>query len=221
MNPFDTNMMALLGLILFIGVGVIAFLKEAILPWIGLVLVFVLLWGDDICSRKERLAFYTNHFNARGEVICKENNAQPILISQTQGWEVNGGYFFKGIRGVDILEDRCEIIGKTEPHCISVATQIIIGSAAMLAMLGWMLWGFRRTVSDKRNTQDNQTYEGRKVKTPQEPHAEPIPFEQPNQTTEAKASKNGGHVMEDRSKREFKDREIQEGEHEDDDDTQR
>lgn len=144
MSHFDMDMMAIMGLMLLLGGVTLTFLKEMIVPMIGLFLLLIMVWGDDICSRENRLSFYGDHFDRGGEVICKDNNAHPLLISHTQGWEHKGQYLFKGNRGVDILDDQCEIINQNEPHCISVTTQITIGTSVLIGIFGWMAWIFRQ-----------------------------------------------------------------------------
>lgn len=144
MSHFDMNMMALFGLVLLVGGVSVTFLKEMIVPIVGLFLLVGMVWGDDICSRNDRLSFYTDHFDRGGEVICKDDNAHPLLISQSNGWERKGGYLFKGNQGVDILEDQCEILNKNEPHCIPITTQIVIGTIILIGTFGWMGWMFKR-----------------------------------------------------------------------------
>lgn len=151
MNHFDANMIALIGLILFMGVFVLTFIKDVMPLLIGLLLVVLMVWGDDVCSRKDRLALYAEHFNSGWEIICKDDTAHPLLISKKQGWQMKGEYFFQGSKGVDTADDKCEIIGKTEPHCISVTTQVAIGTATFIGMLGWMVWVFRRIHKTKQN----------------------------------------------------------------------
>lgn len=168
MNHFDTDMIAVVGLILFMGVFAITFLKEAVASIIGLLLVVLMVWGDDVCSRKDRLVFYTEHFNRGGEVICRDDNAHPLLISKNLGWEVKGGCFFKGSRGVDILDDSCGIIGRTEPHCIALSTQIMIGSAALIGMLGWMVWMFRRLNTINQKHQESKQRKAKIAKAAEE-----------------------------------------------------
>lgn len=144
MSHFDMDMMAILGLMLLLGGFTLTFLKEMITPMIGLFLLIIMVWGDDICSRNDRLSFYGDRFDRGGEVICKDDKAHPTLISQTRGWEHKGKYLFKGNKGVEILEDQCEIINQSEPHCISVTTQIVIGTSTLLGTFGWMFWMLRR-----------------------------------------------------------------------------
>ncbi len=144
MSHIDMDMMALMGLILLMGGVRVTFLKEMIVPMVGLFLLLVMVWGDDICSRNDRLGYYGNHFDRGGEVICKDDNAHPLLISQASGWEHKGQYFFKGSKGVEILEDQCEILHRSEPHCISVTMQIIIGTSILIGIFGWMGWMFKR-----------------------------------------------------------------------------
>jgi hypothetical protein len=144
MSHFDMNMMAIMGLMLLVSGFVVTFLKEVMMPMMALFLVVFMIWGDDICSRDDRLSFYGNWFDKGGEIICKDDEAHPILISHTRGWEHKGQYLFKANKGVEILEDQCEISNQKEPHCISITTQIVIGTAALLGFFGWMLWIFRQ-----------------------------------------------------------------------------
>ncbi len=97
MSHFDMNTMALFGLILLVGGVSVTFLKEMIVPIVGLFLLLVMVWGDDICSRNDRQGYYGNHFDRGGEVICKDDNDHPLLISKSSGWEHKGQYLFKGI----------------------------------------------------------------------------------------------------------------------------
>lgn len=144
MSHFDMDMMAIFGLILLLGGFTLTFLKEMIVPMITLFLLLSMVWGDDICSRNDRISFYGSWFDRGGEIICKDNNAQPILISKLKGWEHKGEYLFKGNRGAEMLEDQCRIINQSKPHCISVITQIIIGMTALIGIFGWMFWMLRR-----------------------------------------------------------------------------
>ncbi len=154
MSHFDMNMMAIFGLMLLLGGLTLTFIKEMIIPMIALFLLLAMVWGDDICSRADRLSFYGDHFDKGGEIICKDNNAHPLLISKALGWEHKGQYLFKGSKGVEILEDQCEIIHQSEPHCISVATQMIIGMSALIGIVGWMVWMFRRINKEVRKDND-------------------------------------------------------------------
>lgn len=156
MSHIDMDMMALFGLILLIGGVSVAFLKEMIIPMITLFLLFIMVWGDDICSRSDRLSFYTDHFDRGGEMVCKDENAHPLLISHTQGWEHKGEYLFKGNKGIEILEDQCEIINQSEPHCISVTTQIIIGMMGLMGVFGWMVWMFRRQRDIRKTIKEDE-----------------------------------------------------------------
>ncbi len=144
MSHFDMNMMAIMGLMLLLGGFTLTFLKEMIVPMVGLFFLLVMVWGDDMCSRNDRLSFYGDHFDRGGEIICKDDNAHPLLISKSSGWEHKGDYLFKGNWGVEILEDQCEILNHSEPHCISITTQIIIGISVLIGIFGWMAWKFRQ-----------------------------------------------------------------------------
>lgn len=97
MSHFDMDMMAIMGLILLVGAVSVTFLKEMIVPIVGLFSLLVMVWGDDICSRNDRLSFYGNYFDRGGEIICKDDSAHPLLISKSSGWEHKGQYLFKGI----------------------------------------------------------------------------------------------------------------------------
>jgi hypothetical protein len=156
MSHFDMDMMAIMALLLLIGGVSATFLKEMMIPMITLFLLFIMVWGDDICSRNDRMSFYGSWFDRGGEIVCKDNNAQPILISKLKGWEHKGEYLFKGNRGVEILEDQCEIINQSEPHCISVTTQIIIGTTALIGIFGWMVWMFRALNESRTKTKARQ-----------------------------------------------------------------
>ena len=156
MSHFDMDMVAIMGLMLLLGGFTLTFLKEMIVPMVGLFLLLSMVWGDDICSRNDRLSFYGDHFDWGGELVCKDNNAQAILISKLKGWEHKGEYFFKGNKGVEILEDQCEIMNQSEPHCISVTTQIIIGTTALFGIFGWMFWMFRRINDIRKKTKARQ-----------------------------------------------------------------
>ena len=205
MSHFDMDMMALFGLLLLLGGVTLTFLKEMIIPMVGLFLLLIMVWGDDICSREERLRFYGGHFDRGGEIVCKDDNAHPLLISESKGWEHKGAYLFKGSRGVEILEDQCEILDQDEPHCISVTTQIIIGTTLSIGVFGWMIWMFMRM---------------RSVTT-----KELKPKAQVGGVEKEKIEKRAGEIAEhhraDPEFKEYKDREIREREYEDDDDTNR
>ena len=115
MSHFDMDMMAMMGLIFLVGGVSVTFLKEMIVPIVGLFLLLGMVWGDDICSRNDRLSFYTDHFDRGGEIICKDTHARPVLISVSKGWELKGGYLFKGNQGVDILKISAKSSIKTNP----------------------------------------------------------------------------------------------------------
>lgn len=144
MSHFDTQMMAITALLLLMGGITYTFLKEMRAAMAGMFLLVIMVWGDDICSRNDRLSFYTDHFDRGGEVICKDDNAYPLLISQSNGWERKGGYLFKGNQGMDILDDQCEILNKNEPHCIPITTQMVIGALYMVSLIVGMAWMFWR-----------------------------------------------------------------------------
>lgn len=142
MSHFDMNMMAMMGLILLVGGVSVTFIREMMVPTVGLILLLVMVWGDDICSRSDRLQLYGGHIEREGEMICKDDHGHPLLISKAKGWEHQGQYLFKENRGIDLLEDQCEIPHHSEPHCISITTQIMIGTGIVIGILGWMGWMF-------------------------------------------------------------------------------
>ncbi len=156
MNHFDTNMMAITALLLLMGGITYTFLKEMRAAMAGLLLLVIMVWSDDIFSRNDRLSFYGNHFDRGGEVICKDDKAHPLLISQANGWERKGQYLFKGNQGVDILDDQCEILNHNEPHCISITTQIIIGTTVLIGVFGWMVWMLRRINEERLKIKDRE-----------------------------------------------------------------
>jgi hypothetical protein len=205
MSHFDMDMMALFGLLLLLGGVTLTFLKEMIILMVGLFLFLILVWGDDICSREERLRFYGDHFDRGGEIICKDDNGHPLLISESKGWERKGAYLFKGSRGVEILEDQCEILDQDEPHCISVTTQIIIGTTLSIGIFGWIIWMFMRMRSVTIKELKPEAKAGGEEK----------------EKIEKKAGEIAEHHRADPEFKEYKDREIRERAHEDDDDTNR
>lgn len=144
MTYFDRDILALFGLILLVGGVSVTFLKEMIIPIIALFLLLIMVWGDDICSRHDRLNFYGNYFDKGGEIICKDDYGDPLLISLAQGWKHKGQYLFKENSEVEILDDQCEILHQSEPHCISITTQMIIGTIILIGIFGWTFWIFRR-----------------------------------------------------------------------------
>lgn len=161
MNPFDMQMTAFAGL-LFLLVGFSAFIgKEMLYGSAGLVLVLTVVWGEDICSREERMAHYTTHFDGGGELVCKADHSAPFLISQERGWERKGEYLFRGEQGIALTGEPCEIVNKSEPRCIPITAQIALAGAAVIWILGWMLVGMRRlrTPDPKAKAHDIQEHE--------------------------------------------------------------
>lgn len=157
MNHFDIDMVALVSLMFLFGVIVFTFFREMIIPLIGLFLAVLMVWGDDICSRKDRLTLYMEHFSDGGEIICKDDNAKPLLLSQSQGWELKDRYLFKGSRGIDMLNDKCEIVGKREPHCIPLVVQIISGALSLIALFGSMGLMFVRMNKRSHKNQEDES----------------------------------------------------------------
>lgn len=161
MNPFDMQMMAFAGLI-FLMVGFSAFIgKEMLYGSAGMVLVLLMIWGEDICSREERMTYYTTHFDGGGELVCKVDHSSPHLISHNRGWERKGEYLFRGEKGIALTGEPCEIMNKSEPRCIPITTQITLAAAAVIWFVGWILVGMRRlrTPVLKAKEGDIQEYE--------------------------------------------------------------
>lgn len=140
MNPYDAQMLGILGLMLMMSGIAMVFLKELIAPFAVLYLLLFMIWGDDVCSRTQRVDFYGEHFTQGGEIICHDNRSQILLISKERGWVLKGEYLFKANQGISVLHDTCEIQNRSEPHCISVTTQIIIGGIGLLGIFGYMIW---------------------------------------------------------------------------------
>lgn len=113
--------------------------------WLGLgnILLVMLYWGNDICSRSERVAFFTDHFAQGKEIICRGEHANALLISRSNGWEMRGRYLFKAGQGIDVLEDQCEIPLEETPSCLS--TQWLIAALALftLGLIMFTVWLFQ------------------------------------------------------------------------------
>lgn len=138
MNPFDIQMIAITALLIMLTLFMCFVDKRFTYAMTGVFLTLALIWGDDLCSRSDRMNFYTTHFDKGGEIICKDDNANPILISHSNAWERKGQYLVRNTKGFELLRDSCEIIDYQEPHCISMRWQIGIGSVALLWLLGGM-----------------------------------------------------------------------------------
>ncbi|MDD5716803.1 MAG: hypothetical protein PHW64_03290 [Sulfuricurvum sp.] len=223
MSHFDMDMMVIMGLMLLVGGVGATFLKEMIVPMVGLFLLLLMVWGDDICSRNDRLNFYGSWFDRGGEMVCKDENAHPLLISHTQGWEHKGQYLFKGNKGVEILEDQCEIINQSEPHCISVTTQILIGTSLLIGIFGWMFWMFRRINDIRKKTKARQERKEKIIqgaKEMAELYRTDPELKEWNEFAGDYFEEMEQYTQEDHQ-HEFKDREIRERDYEDDDDTNR
>ncbi|MFA5216284.1 hypothetical protein [Sulfuricurvum sp.] len=139
MNPFDMQMIAMSTLALFLILFMRYIDKRFNYAMAGILAVIVLVWGEDVCSRKDRLNFYTTHFDKGGEIICKDDNANPLLISQQTKWERKGPYLFHNTKGIELMRDSCEIIGQEEPHCIQTRWLILSGIAAFVWFIGWLI----------------------------------------------------------------------------------
>lgn len=204
MSHYDMDMLAFFSLLLFMSTFVWMFLKEAIGAIILAMLLLFVIWGEDICSRPERIAFYTQHFGKGGELICKDDAYRPLLISKTRGWESHGDYLFKGDRGINPLEDQCEVQGMSEPRCIPPTVQIILVAGGVLGIFGWIEWIF---ISQRRNEA--------KIKERKESVGDT------SELSEEDVNKARFDEQVSSAAIHKKDREIRDREHEDNDDTPR
>lgn len=159
MNNFDIDMMAFFSLLLFISAFVWMLLKEYIGSMIAPILLLFVIWGEDICSRPQRVVFYAQHFERGGQLICRDDDYHPLLISKTRGWESHGDYFFKGDHGINPLEDQCEVQGMSEPRCIPIAFQILLGASVVLGIFGWIEWIFVRERRNETKIQEREVRE--------------------------------------------------------------
>jgi hypothetical protein len=114
--------------------------RRYIYPMAVLIVFMSMLWGNDICSRNDRIAFFHHHFAKGDEILCQGTGVQLLSISQPNGWSIKEHYALKGNSGVDLLEEQCEVPQYDKPNCISVTTQILIAIGA----LGWMIIFFIR-----------------------------------------------------------------------------
>jgi hypothetical protein len=62
MAHFDMQMMAITGLLLVMMSMMVFIVKEVMYAAIGIFVVLIMVWGDDICSRSDRMSFYGNWF---------------------------------------------------------------------------------------------------------------------------------------------------------------
>lgn len=135
MSTFDFQMIGVSAfIVLFV---ILAGMFERRFLWIGIgnLLLVMLYWGNDVCSRSDRVAFFDNHFAQGQEIICRDEHAKPVLISHTNGWEVREHYAFKADQGIDLLEDLCEVPSKEIPACI--ATEWLMAALALFTL--WLI----------------------------------------------------------------------------------
>lgn len=140
----DFQMIAIMSLIVFFTIISYMFMKETFYSMIAMALLALGVWGEDLCSRADRLMFYTTHFDSGTEMVCHDHHAKPQLISRERGWERKGEYLFKANQSLTLLEDTCEIINLEEPRCVSMKNQTIIAVVAFIGVFGWIFLAFRR-----------------------------------------------------------------------------
>lgn len=133
MTPTDMQFMAITMLILFLAAMASFVNKKFSYCLLGGILLTGLFWIDDAASRSGKVAFYGENFTKGSEIICKDDHGDPILISNINGWKIKGSYAFKRDHGIDLLENQCEIQGKTAPSVIPLSLLI---TAGLLALLG-------------------------------------------------------------------------------------
>ena len=231
MSHFDIDMLAFFSLLLFMSTFVWMFLKEAIGAIILAMILLFVIWGEDICSRPQRVAFYTQHFERGGQLICRDDAYHPLLISMTRGWESQGGYFFKGDHGINPLDDKCEVQGMSEPRCISPTIQILLVVSAVLGIFGWIEWILISQRSNEAKIKQRKEDEENTLKATQEIadlyNSDPELKEWTEfigdtiEHSEEDVNKARADQQVSSAAIHKKDREIRDREHEDDDDTSR
>ncbi len=133
MNHTDMQFMAITMLMLFLALMGSFVNKKFVYSLLGIIMLFGLFWIDDAASRSGKLAFYGDNFTKGREIICKDDHGDPILLSNINGWKVKGTYAFKQDHGIDLLDNQCEIQGKTATTIIPLSVLI---TAGLLALLG-------------------------------------------------------------------------------------
>lgn len=133
MTPTDMQFMAITIMMLFFAAMASFVNRKFSYCFLGVILLTGVLWIDDAASRSGKLAFYGENFTKGSEIICKDDHGNPILISTINGWKVKGSYAFKHDHGIDLLENQCEIQGKSAPTVIPLSLLITIG---LLVMMG-------------------------------------------------------------------------------------
>ncbi|MDD5053582.1 MAG: hypothetical protein PHO27_12675 [Sulfuricurvum sp.] len=114
--------------------------RRYIYPMAVLIVFMGMLWGNDICSRNDRIAFFRHHFEKGDAILCQVTGVQLLSISQQNGWNIKEHYALRGNIGIDLLEEECEVPQYDKPNCISTTVQILIAIGA----LGWMIIFFIR-----------------------------------------------------------------------------
>jgi hypothetical protein len=133
MTNFDYAMGAGIVFIIVLTIMVGMVHRRYAYPMAGILFFLSVLWGNDICSRNDRIAFFQYHFAKGDEILCQDSGAQLLSIAQSNGWEMKERYALKGNSGIDLLEEQCEVPQYDTPNCISMGVQIL---SAIIA-LGW------------------------------------------------------------------------------------
>jgi hypothetical protein len=141
-------------LIILIGI----FERRYIYPMAGLVVFMSLLWGNDICSRNDRIAFFHDHFTKGDEILCQGTGIQLVSISQSNGWSLKEHYALKGNNGINLLEEQCEVPQYDAPNCISTTTQILSAIGALVWLIIFFIREFKR-LGRERNENKEQRLE--------------------------------------------------------------
>jgi len=133
MSTFDFQMIGVSAFIVLFAILAGTFERRFLWIGIGNLLLVMLYWGNDVCSRADRVAFFDNHFAQGKEIICRDEHAKPVLISHSNGWVMREHYAFKADQGIDLLEDECEVPLRETPACIS--TEWLMAALALFTLL--------------------------------------------------------------------------------------
>jgi len=144
MTPTDMQFMAIILLIFFFAAMASFVNKKLGYSLLGIIMLVGLFWIDDAASRSGKLAFYGENFTKGSEIICQDDHGNPILISTINGWKVKGSYAFKHDHGINLLENQCEIQGKTAPNVIPLSLLNTIGLLVMIGMGITVISEFRK-----------------------------------------------------------------------------
>jgi len=153
MTNLDYQMGTILVFIIFLTIMAGMVHRNYINPMAGLIVFVSVLWGNDICSRNDQIAFFHDHFAKGDEILCQD--AQILSISQSNGWSIKEHYALKGNRGIDLLEEQCEVPKYDTPNCISIAGQIL----SSIGALGWTIIFFIREFKrPSREREESETW---------------------------------------------------------------